>query len=218
MIKIKNLLFSYGDSGFSLNIPDLTIAQSERVAITGPSGTGKTTLLNLMSGLLQPQQGSIVFDELEMGQFSTEDLQDLRIIKMGMIFQEFELLDYLTVFDNILLPYRINPALKITPDITDRAVNIARQVGLGDKLKRRPARLSQGERQRTAVCRAILTNPAVIFGDEPTGNLDPANRDNIMDIIFDYCIKVNAPLIIVSHDSELLSRFDRKINVQEYTQ
>jgi putative ABC transport system ATP-binding protein len=134
---------------------------------------------------------------------------------MGLVFQEFELLDYLTVLDNVLLPFRLNPILQLTPEADQRARQLCEDVGLGDKLKRYPAYLSQGERQRVAVCRALVTQPVVIFGDEPTGNLDPVNRDHVMDILFEYSSESGAPLVIVTHDFELLGRFDRTIDVRE---
>jgi putative ABC transport system ATP-binding protein len=138
------------------------------------------------------------------------------MVKMGLVFQEFELLDYLNVLDNILLPYRVTPIHELTTSIKKRAEEIASDVGLSDKLKRYPNKLSQGERQRVAVCRALLTEPAYLFGDEPTGNLDPKNRDHVMSILFEYSDKTNAPLLVVTHDVDLVERFDRRIDVREY--
>jgi len=133
-----------------------------------------------------------------------------------LVFQEFELLDYLSVLDNILLPYRVTQILDLTDSVRKHAQQLAAEVGLGDKLKRRPKNLSQGERQRVGVCRALLTKPAVLFGDEPTGNLDPENRDHVMDILFEYCDNTEAPLLVVTHDFDLVQRFDRTIDVTEF--
>jgi putative ABC transport system ATP-binding protein len=216
MIEVKNLTFSYGDDQFRIEIPQLTINNGEKIVIVGPSGTGKTTLLNLLSGILTPSSGQIRIDDLDLTTFSFEDRQDFRMVKMGLVFQEFELLDYLNVLDNILLPYRVTPIHELTTSIRKRVEEIVSDVGLSDKLKRHPAKLSQGERQRVAVCRALLTEPAYLFGDEPTGNLDPKNRDHVMEILFDYSNNKKAPLLVVTHDSELIERFDKKIDVREF--
>ena len=117
------------------------------------------------------------------------------------------------MLDNVLLPFRLNPILQLTKAVQERALGLCDKVGLGDKTRRYPALLSQGERQRVAVCRALVTQPKVIFGDEPTGNLDPANRDLVMDILSDYSESSMAPLVIVTHDHELLGRFDRIVDL-----
>lgn len=216
MIKVKNLKFSYGDINFRMNIPELTINEGEKIAIAGPSGTGKTTLLNLLSGILSPASGQILIGDLDITGFSIEDRQDLRMVKMGLVFQEFELLEYLNVLDNILLPFRITSIHDLNDTRRERAKKLATDVGLSDKTRRYPNNLSQGERQRVAVCRALVTEPAFIFGDEPTGNLDPENRDHVMDILFDYCQRTKAPLLVVTHDLDLMQRFDRKIDITEF--
>jgi putative ABC transport system ATP-binding protein len=215
MISVRKILFEYPGTGFRLNISQLDFAPGETVAVVGPSGCGKTTLINLLSGILRPSSGRIEIERLAISELATEDCQDFRAVKMGLVFQEFELLEYLDVLDNILLPYRITPILELQDLVVERARSLAADVGLADKLHRYPGRLSQGERQRVAVCRAMVAGPGILFGDEPTGNLDPANRDHVMDVLFDYSARADAPLIVVTHDQELLGRFDRTIDIRE---
>jgi putative ABC transport system ATP-binding protein len=215
VIAIRDAEFAYPEGGFHLRVGELAIGERETVAVTGPSGAGKTTLINLLSGLLVPSSGSVHILGLDLGRLSSEDRQDLRVLKLGLVFQEFELLDYLDVLDNILLPYRITPVLSLDESVRERAASLAREVGLGDKLGRLPGQLSQGERQRVAVCRALVTRPSVLFGDEPTGNLDQKNRDHVADALFRYSVETGAPLIVVSHDPDLVSRFERRVDVTE---
>ncbi len=116
----------------------------------------------------------------------------------------------------MLLPYRINPALELTDGVRQRAHALAEQVGIEDKLERYPRKLSQGERQRVAVCRAVLPEPAVLMADEPTGNLDPHNKGRVLDILFDYAEASGTTLLTVTHDHDLLDRFDRVIDFKEF--
>lgn len=188
----------------------------ERVALVGPSGAGKTTLLHLLAGILPPGEGSIYLDDLDLAALAPEDRQDLRILRMGLIFQEFELLDYLDVVENILLPYRVSPVLQLTGAARERARALAREIGLNHRLRSYPGQLSQGERQRVAVCRALVTEPALLFGDEPTGNLDIRNRDLVMDMLFRYSGRRGVSLVVVTHDPGLQQRFDRVIQIEDY--
>lgn len=186
------------------------------MAVIGPSGSGKTTLLNLIAGISTPQAGSIQVNDLYVHQLSDQKRRDFRITQIGFVFQDFELLDFLTVFDNIIHPYRITGALALTRDVRDRAKNLAEQMRIGDKLKRYPEKLSQGEKQRAAICRALLPHPKMILADEATGNLDPKNKTHILDLLFESAQQHNATLIAVTHDHELIKRFDRTIDFQEF--
>jgi len=217
MIEVKNVTFGYKIGGFRIAIPALDVAAGEKVAVIGPSGSGKTTLLNLLSGVLAPSAGRIAVDGTDVAALGREDRQDYRALRMGMVFQEFELLSYLDVLDNVLLPYRVSPVLTLNGEARDRARELVREVGLGGKERRYPRHLSHGERQRVAVCRALVTRPVVLFGDEPTGNLDPDNRDHIMNTLWRYCDDAKAPVVVVTHDHELLGRFDRTLDVMEFS-
>ena len=215
MIEINDLTFEYPGSDFRFNLNSLNIRSGEKVALIGPSGYGKTTLLNLLSGILEPIRGTIHLNGTEVTKLADSQRRNFRITNIGFVFQNFELIEYLNVLDNIILSYRINPSLSMNREVIDRAETISEQLGLGDKLKRNVGKLSQGEMQRVALCRAILNNPKIILADEPTGNLDPQNKEKIMEILFDYSSRENATLITVTHDHSLLKGFDEVLDMQQ---
>ena len=216
MISINNLEFHYDEGDFELSIPELTVPQSEKTAVIGPSGSGKTTLLNLVAGIFLPQEGMVTVDALTVSKLNDSERRNFRIKNIGFVFQDFELLDYLNVLDNILHPYRITGALTLGIDVRTRAVQLAEDMGIGGKLKRHPNDLSQGEKQRAAICRSLLPSPKLVLADEATGNLDPANKTRILDLLFRSVEEHGATLLAVTHDHELLSRFDRVIDFQEF--
>ena len=211
-IEVKDLKFQYRNGDFSLRLPEFYVEESEKIAIIGPSGIGKTTLLNLLAGCYLPDSGSVLIQEADIVGMSDRARREFRICNIGMIFQEFELLDHLNVLDNILLPYRITPNLMYGGSIRERAAFLAKEVGLADKLKRNVRQLSQGERQRVAVCRALLPEPSLLLCDEPTGNLDPANSKHVMDIMFKYAEDHRGTMVSVTHDHEIARRFDRTVD------
>jgi len=212
MIEISQLKFRYPDGEFHLDIESLQISTGASAAIIGPSGTGKTTLLNLISGVAVPESGVVTTHGTEISVLDDRARRDFRIQNIGFIFQEFELLEYLDVLDNILLPYRTSAALTLTPAVRQRARELAQMVGIEDKLGRYVHHLSQGERQRVAICRALLPAPALILADEPTGNLDPENTDKVLDLIFDYVHSNGTTLISVTHERHLIDRFDQVVD------
>jgi putative ABC transport system ATP-binding protein len=216
MIEIEGLEFHYPQGEFRLSIPRMTVAQGEKVAVIGPSGSGKTTLLNLIAGISRPQQGAITVADQRISDCSDARRRNFRITQIGFVFQDFELLDYLNVIDNILHPYRITRALKLTREVQQRAVELADSLGIGNKLKRYSSELSQGEKQRAAICRALLPRPRLILADEATGNLDPRNKGKILDLLFDSVASSEATLLAVTHDHELLPRFDRVVDFLDY--
>ena len=216
MVIVSDMNFHYRDGDFRLFVPELRVERGSTVAIIGPSGTGKTTLLSLIAGIQVPDAGSITTNGEEVSRFNDAARRDFRIKKIGLVFQEFELLEYLNVLDNMLLPYRINPTLELTQAVRNRAGTLAHEVGIADKLKRGVRHRSQGERQRVAVCRALLTQPPLLLCDEPTGNLDPDNKERVLDILFDYVKKNGTTLVIVTHDHDLLDRFGRVIDFKTF--
>ena len=216
MINIQSLSFVYATGDFHLRIPEFSINKGEKVAVIGPSGTGKTTLLNLIAGIIVPAKGSIQVDDVQVETMPDVSRRDFRITRIGFVFQDFELLDYLNVFDNILHLYRITSALDLNKEVRDRAVALAEDMGIGDKLQRNANDLSQGEKQRAAICRALLPQPKLILADEATGNLDPVNKTHILDLLFRSVEEHDATLLAVTHDHELLSRFDRVVDFQDF--
>jgi putative ABC transport system ATP-binding protein len=216
MIAVENLDFRYGPSDFRLRVPQLVIDKGAKVAMVGPSGSGKTTLLNLMAGITLPTAGSVVTNGAEVSSLGDADRREFRIRHIGLVFQAFELLEHLTVLDNILLAYRISAALKLNGGVRERAAMLARDVGIGDKLHRYVRRLSQGERQRVAICRALLPQPPLLLCDEPTGNLDPANKQHVLDILVAYVEKTGATMVTVTHDHEILPRFDTVVDFGQF--
>lgn len=216
MISIRSIDFHYQYGEFSLSIPEFHVARGEKVAVIGPSGSGKTTLLNLIAGILAPASGTVSIDDTEVSAFNDAQRRDFRITNIGFVFQDFELLDYLNVLDNILHPYRITRALTLDKAVRARAVSLADAMGIGDKLKRFADDLSQGEKQRAAICRALLPNPKLILADEATGNLDPENKTLILDLLFKIIEEHDATLLAVTHDHELLKRFDRVVDFQDF--
>ncbi|MCU0728238.1 MAG: ABC transporter ATP-binding protein [Planctomycetes bacterium] len=215
-IRIEDLRFSYEPEEFALRIPSLSVARGERLALIGPSGCGKTTLLSLIAGILLPRSGRIEVDGLEVPGLSDAERRRFRIGRIGLIFQEFELLDHLTVRENILLPYYVNGALRLDGAVTERAERLAGTLGIDHGLARRPSALSHGERQRVAVGRALITEPALLLADEPTGNLDPKNREAILDLVFSEAATRGATLLMVTHDHSFLPRFDRVVDFERF--
>jgi putative ABC transport system ATP-binding protein len=216
MIKIRELYFEYPGSDFTLSIAELDIKRGAKTAVIGPSGYGKTTFLNLLSGISTPTKGDIEIDSRNIGSLSDSERRSFRISRIGFVFQNFELVEYLTILDNILLPYRINPSLKLTGEVRSRAEDLSQKMGLSDKLKRNVTKLSQGEMQRVAICRALLTGPGLLLADEPTGNLDPKNKELTIEALFEYAEQNESTLVTVTHDHSLLGGFDSVIDLKSY--
>jgi putative ABC transport system ATP-binding protein len=213
MIRIDDLQFDYGSPGFSLQIPSLAFSRAEKAAIVGPSGSGKSTLLNLISGTTLPTIGSIRVGEMVVNQLTDAQRRRFRIAQVGFVFQDFELIEYLSVAENIRLPFWINRMLRWNADAQRRLIQLAATTGLSDKLGRRPDQLSRGERQRVAVCRALLTRPGILLADEPTASLDPKTGSEIVDLLIEYASAEQALLLLVTHDVGLQSRFDRVVDI-----
>jgi len=215
VIDLRGVQFAYRGGSFRLDIPSFQVQGGEKLAVIGPSGSGKTTLLNLVAGILTPVKGEVEVAGTGVSALGDARRRDFRIRNIGFVFQDFELLDYLNVLDNILHPYRIS-ALRLDRTVRERAEGLAERLGVGDKLKRRSDDISQGEKQRVAICRALLPGPRLILADEATGNLDPRNKGRILDLLFDSVEAHGATLLAVTHDHELLPRFDRVVDFADF--
>ena len=190
---------------------DLDIADGEFVAIMGPSGSGKSTLMHLLAGLDRPTSGSVVLDGTELSKLDDKRLTDVRRDKVGFIFQSFNLLPVLSAQENIELP------LSIAGRKPDRAWmdSLIATVGLGDRLRHRPAELSGGQQQRVAVARALASRPRVVFADEPTGNLDSKTSAEVLELLRRCVDEFGQTIVMVTHDARAASYADRLLELED---
>ena len=211
IVEVRGLEFRHGET-FRLSLPALTLCEGERVGLVGPSGSGKTTLLDLIAGIRVPSAGSVRVMGEEWATLAPADRRARRLRSIGMAFQSFELLEYLTSRQNILLAAEVgHPAGREV--LADRVDQLARAAGIFPVLSRPPSRLSQGERQRVAMCRALVTRPRLLLCDEPTGNLDPRSAAAVMDLLLEQAAADGASVIVATHDHGLLNRFDRVLDL-----
>ena len=182
-----------------------SIAKGEAVAIVGASGSGKSTLLSLLAGLDVPSEGSVLLDGAPLSALDEDGRAKARGEKIGFVFQSFQLLPSLTALENVMLPLE----LRGDADAEGPARAILAQVGLGERLTHYPRQLSGGEQQRVALARAFVTRPAVLFADEPTGNLDTQTGQAIVDLLFRLNRDAGTTLVLVTHDERLAARCDR---------
>ena len=216
-IRLQDVDFSYaGDAGFRLRIGRLDIPAGQSLALTGPSGSGKTTLLRLLAGILSPQHGQIFVGDQSLPALADPQRRAFRIRHVGFVFQDFRLLDYLDVRENILLPYRINGALQLDAAVQTRLDELAAALGLTGRLGHHAQALSQGEKQRVAVARALLPGPRRLLADEPTGNLDGDNARRIMELLLHHARAAGATLVTATHDLALAGRFDRTVDFNTF--
>ncbi|EMI22960.1 ABC transporter, ATP-binding protein, partial [Rhodopirellula maiorica SM1] len=197
---VNNLTKIYNDGDRSvraLKNVDLTINQGAFVAVMGASGSGKSTLLHLMSGLTRPTSGSIWIDDQDLAALSDRQLTHFRRRRIGLVFQAFNLIPSLTAYDNILFPLYAAGIKQI--DETE-VRELALQLGILERLNHRPDSLSGGEQQRVAIARALITNPAIVFADEPTGSLDSVTGEAICKLLRDLCDQQNRTIVIVTHE------------------
>jgi putative ABC transport system ATP-binding protein len=215
MIELSQINFKYKESDFQLQFNSMKAESKKAIALIGPSGCGKTTLMSLIAGILPSQTGSILIDNTEIHQLTDKQRRLFRIQNIGFVFQDFALLEYLNLYENILHTFRINSALTLDASVRKRANDIAEKVGISKRLKHYPGQTSVGEQQRCAIARALLNEPVVILADEPTGNLDPKNKRAILDILLQYVKDNEATLLVATHDYDLLDFFDEVIDFKK---
>jgi putative ABC transport system ATP-binding protein len=212
MIHIEQLTFQYPDGPFRMKVPALTVPTGSSLALTGRSGCGKSTLIRLIAGIEPPTSGQITIDGEDLTTQSDVQRRTFRAAHIGLVFQDFQLLDYLNAWENIILPYRLTAALTLTPQTLDRGKEAAHQCGIDHLLRRRIDRLSHGERQRVAICRAIVADPRILLCDEPSGSLDPDTAESIVDLLQSIVTDRGVTMIMVTHDALLAQRLQSTID------
>ena len=212
MIDIKNITKSFGSLQVLKGI-DLHIDKGEVVSIVGPSGAGKTTLLQIMGTLDKADTGTVIVDGVSVNELSGKKLSDFRNQHIGFVFQFHQLLPEFTALENVMIPAFI--AGKSRKEAKARAEELLEFMGLADRASHKPAELSGGEKQRVAVARALINNPAVILADEPSGSLDSKNKAELHQLFFDLRDKFGQTFVIVTHDETLASITDRTIKMRD---
>ena len=212
LYKLDNINLNYSVNGNDIRVLkniNFEIKKNERVAIIGESGSGKTSLLMLMSGLEKPTTGSIIFQGQDISKVNEEQSTAIRKEKISLIFQQFYLIPNYTALENIMFPMQIN---KIQNE-KEKAIGILSDIGLGHRRNNLPSELSGGEQQRVAIARAISFYPEIILADEPTGNLDRKNTELVSNLLFNYSRKKKISLVLVTHNINLAKKCDRIINL-----
>jgi len=214
MIELHDVAMSYSLEQSQLQVLDgacLSVAQGDTVAIVGPSGSGKTTMLVLLAGLEQPQNGDILIDGVALSELDVDALADLRRDRLGIIFQSFHLVQSLTALGNVSLPLQIAGK----DNVRERALEMLDKVGLAERHNHYPTQLSGGEQQRVAIARALVHEPGLVLADEPTGNLDLATGAKIIELLFDLNADIGSTLVLVTHDDEVARRCQRIVHLQQ---
>lgn len=218
VVEAEGLSFAYRKgSAPVLQIPELKIARGQKVFIHGPSGSGKTTLLSLLSGVLLPQAGQLKVLGQNWADLSTAARDRFRGEHLGYIFQIFNLIPYLNVQENVLLPCKLHPArrARIKGSLEDKARELMQHLGLEDFIQQKVTELSVGQQQRVAAARALLGAPQLLIADEPTSALDSDHREMFLKLLFKECEALGTTLLFVSHDHSLKTLFNVNISLRE---
>ena len=210
VLKCDNVSKSYKDGQLNVNVLNqlrLEVLEGQSVSIIGSSGSGKSTLMHILGGLDKPTSGSVVLMGQDLSQLGQKQLGLLRNQNLGFVYQFHHLLPEFSALENVMMPLLIGKMKKAEAE--QRAVEMLEKAGLKKRIQHRPSELSGGERQRAAIARALVTRPKCLLADEPTGNLDRKNAQNVLDMMLDLKSELNTSLIVVTHDDELAVRFER---------
>ncbi len=213
-VEIRNLSLELGTNGKDavvFRLPELTAGKGERLALTGPSGCGKSTLLHLVSGLLQPNAGSLRVLGTDPSSLAQPALDRFRGANLGFIFQTFQLLGAFNALENVLIGLRFGRGIRRGGE-RERAVSLLKRVGLENRLHARPGTMSVGERQRVAIARALANQPKLLLADEPTGALDLQTGDDVFELLDEVCAEEKCALLLVTHDEGLAARLPRRFD------
>ena len=214
LYKLENINLNYHLNGNDIKVLkniNFEIKKNERVAIIGESGSGKTSLLMLMSCLEKPTSGSIIFNNEDFSKLSEKKKTEIRKTKIGLIFQQFYLIPNYTALENVMFPMQINRI----KDEHEKAISLLSEVGLASQKNNLPSELSGGEQQRVAIARAISFGPEIILADEPTGNLDERNTKLVSNLLLDYSKRKKISLVLVTHNMKLAKKCDRVIKLSD---
>jgi len=204
MLKLKSISKKYGDQQILKNV-NFSIGAKDLISIVGKSGTGKTTLLSILSGLVKPDEGQIFFEGQDITNFDEEKLANFRLLNIGIVFQDFKIISSLTTFDNVYLA--IYPRNDIRKEKKKELVkNIVGLVGLKHKLNETVDNLSGGEKQRVAIARSLVGHPKLVLADEPTGNLDEATSEHIMELFQKLHRELNTAFVVITHDRDIAQK------------
>jgi putative ABC transport system ATP-binding protein len=213
MLTAQDLALDYRSGGSIAHAVDtvsMSVQQGSFVGLIGPSGSGKSSLMYLLSGLKRPSRGTVAFEGRDYGDISTPGLMRLRRQRFGFVFQQHFLINYLSALENVMVG-----VVKRNHEAVAYAQELLRRVGLGDKLRQRPYQLSIGERQRVAVARALVHRPAVVFADEPTASLDQATGREVIRLLADYRTQSGGSVVVVTHDPAMLIGADRVLQMRD---
>ena len=210
VVSFRDVKFRWDErSDYTLQMADLQILTGEHLFVQGKSGVGKTTLLNLIAGIHLPSEGEVRVLGEDLAKLSTTDRDAFRANELGIIFQEFNLLPFLSLLENIRLPFLFSKEKKYDPK---KALTLLRELGFKDEMINKPiSKLSIGQQQRVALARALISGAKIILADEPTSALDEENRDNFLDLLFEFAKE--STIIYVSHDKSIASRFARTLEL-----